>query len=203
MLSIPSKANLRNGRGDLQIFPVCTHLECLSISLEPRSLPYQGGIENPPWVTCQKSYPPSSQYLCAKDRISEARPLPSQMTTGTGGSSRRYSKTTDITLGPPSTTSPTTGTPCPSPATQTTVTAHACMQRLHLKHSEEETLQHCVGTKRWEGFRHGIISPVSIQSSYHGPFGKPRTSKILNFLTPPMGQFPGVLFTPPPPQGDS
>lgn len=61
-------------------------------------------------------YPPSSEYLCAKDRMSDARPLPSQITTGRGGSSRRHSKTMEITLGPPSTMSPTTGTPCPSPA---------------------------------------------------------------------------------------
>lgn len=50
--------------------------------------------------------------------MSEARPLPSQTTTGTGGSSLRYSSTIETTLGPPSTTRPTTGTPWPSPATQ-------------------------------------------------------------------------------------
>ena len=79
-------------------------------------------FKTPPFVTYQKSYPPSSEYLCAKDRTSEARPLPSQTTTGTGGSSRRYSRTMEITFGPPSTTRPTTGTPCPSPATHTTST---------------------------------------------------------------------------------
>lgn len=77
-------------------------------------------VKTPPLVTCQKSYPPSSEYLCAKDRMSEARPLPSQTTTGTGGSSRRYSRTMETTFGPPSTTRPTTGTPCPSPATHST-----------------------------------------------------------------------------------
>lgn len=48
--------------------------------------------------------------------MSDARPLPSQTTTGTGGVSRRYSKTIEITLGPPSTIRATTGTPCPIPA---------------------------------------------------------------------------------------
>lgn len=48
--------------------------------------------------------------------MSDARPLPSQTTTGTGGVSRRYSKTMEITLGPPSTMSATTGTPWPIPA---------------------------------------------------------------------------------------
>lgn len=48
--------------------------------------------------------------------MSDARPLPSQTTTGTGGVSRRYSKTIEITLGPPSTMSATTGTPWPIPA---------------------------------------------------------------------------------------
>jgi len=67
-------------------------------------------------VKISKSYPPSSEYLCANDRISDARPLPSHITTGRGGSSRRHSRTMEITLGPPSTMSPTTGTPCPSPA---------------------------------------------------------------------------------------
>lgn len=76
-----------------------------------------GGHKVPTLIPCQ-SYPPSSQYLCAKDKMSEARPLPSQTTTGTGGSSLRYSRTIDTTLGPPSTTRPTTGTPWPSPATQ-------------------------------------------------------------------------------------
>ena len=47
--------------------------------------------------------------------MSDARPLPSQTTTGTGGVSRRYSKTIEITLGPPSTISATTGTPWPIP----------------------------------------------------------------------------------------
>lgn len=66
-------------------------------------------------VKISQSYPPSSEYLCANDRISDARPLPSHITTGRGGSSRRHSRTMEITLGPPSTISPTTGTPCPSP----------------------------------------------------------------------------------------
>lgn len=70
-------------------------------------------------VKISKSYPPSSEYLCANDRISDARPLPSHITTGRGGSSRRHSNTMEITLGPPSTMSPTTGTPCPSPAKTT------------------------------------------------------------------------------------
>lgn len=48
--------------------------------------------------------------------MSDARPLPSQTTTGTGGVSRRYSKTIEITLGPPSTMRATTGTPWPIPA---------------------------------------------------------------------------------------
>lgn len=53
--------------------------------------------------------------------MSDARPLPSQITTGRGGSSRRHSRTIEITLGPPSTMSPTTGTPCPSPVKETGV----------------------------------------------------------------------------------
>lgn len=64
----------------------------------------------------QITYPPSSEYLCPNARMSDARPLPSQTTTGTGGVSRRYSKTIEITLGPPSTMSATTGTPWPIPA---------------------------------------------------------------------------------------
>lgn len=48
--------------------------------------------------------------------MSDARPLPSQTTTGTGGVSRRYSKTIEITLGPPSTMRATNGTPWPIPA---------------------------------------------------------------------------------------
>lgn len=47
--------------------------------------------------------------------MSEARPLPSHTTTGTGGVSLRYSRTIEITLGPPSTIRATTGTPCPIP----------------------------------------------------------------------------------------
>ncbi len=67
------------------------------------------------WLT----YPPSSEYLCPKARMSEARPLPSHTTTGTGGVSLRYSSTIEITLGPPSTIRATTGTPCPIPAEET------------------------------------------------------------------------------------
>lgn len=48
--------------------------------------------------------------------MSDARPLPSQTTTGTGGVSRRYSRTIEITFGPPSTMRATTGTPWPIPA---------------------------------------------------------------------------------------
>lgn len=65
------------------------------------------------------AYPLPSEYLCANDKMSDARPLPSQTTIGRGGCSRRHSKTMDITLGPPSTIKPTTGTPCPSPVEQT------------------------------------------------------------------------------------
>lgn len=66
--------------------------------------------------TRQFTHPPSSEYLCPNARMSDARPLPSQTTTGTGGVSRRYSKTIEITLGPPSTMRATTGTPWPIPA---------------------------------------------------------------------------------------
>lgn len=68
-----------------------------------------------PWTKRErepiKAYPPSSAYLCPKAKISEARPLPSQTTTGTGGVSLRYSSTMEMTLGPPSTMRATTGTP--------------------------------------------------------------------------------------------
>lgn len=62
------------------------------------------------------AYPPSSEYLCPKAKMSEALPLPSHTTTGTGGVSLRYSSTMEITLGPPSTIRATTGTPWPIPA---------------------------------------------------------------------------------------
>lgn len=65
---------------------------------------------------CTSSYPPSSEYLCPKAKMSEALPLPSHTTTGTGGVSLRYSSTIEITLGPPSTIKATTGTPWPIPA---------------------------------------------------------------------------------------
>lgn len=65
------------------------------------------------------TYPPSSEYLCPKARMSEARPLPSHTTTGTGGVSLRYSRTIEMTFGPPSTIRATTGTPCPIPADET------------------------------------------------------------------------------------
>lgn len=68
------------------------------------------------WREINLTYPPSSEYLCPKARMSEARPLPSHTTTGTGGVSLRYSSTIEITLGPPSTIKATTGTPCPIPA---------------------------------------------------------------------------------------
>lgn len=57
------------------------------------------------------THPSSSQYLCAKEMMSAARPLPSQTTTGTGGSSLRLSSMMEITLGPPSRIRHTTGTP--------------------------------------------------------------------------------------------
>lgn len=59
----------------------------------------------------RKAHPPSSENLCAKDIMSEARPLPSHTTTGTGGSSLRLSRAMEITLGPPSTIMHTRGTP--------------------------------------------------------------------------------------------
>lgn len=62
------------------------------------------------------AYPPSSEYLCPKAKMSEALPLPSHTTTGTGGVSLRYSSTMEMTLGPPSTMRATTGTPWPIPA---------------------------------------------------------------------------------------
>lgn len=62
-----------------------------------------------------KSHPPSSENLCAKEIMSEARPLPSQTTTGIGGSSLRLSRAMEITLGPPSTIRHTRGTPWPKP----------------------------------------------------------------------------------------
>lgn len=62
-------------------------------------------------------HPPSSQYLWAKDMMSDALPLPSQTTTGTGGSSFRLSRVMEMTLGPPSTIRHTNGTPWPRPAT--------------------------------------------------------------------------------------
>lgn len=62
-----------------------------------------------------KSHPPSSENLCAKEMMSEARPLPSQTTTGIGGSSLRLSRAMEITLGPPSTIRQTRGTPWPNP----------------------------------------------------------------------------------------
>jgi len=68
------------------------------------------------WIEINLTYPPSSEYLCPKARMSEARPLPSHTTTGTGGVSLRYSSTIEITLGPPSNIKATTGTPCPIPA---------------------------------------------------------------------------------------
>lgn len=64
------------------------------------------------------AYPPSSAYLCPKAKMSEALPLPSQTTTGTGGVSLRYSNTMEMTLGPPSTMRATTGTPWPMPASR-------------------------------------------------------------------------------------
>lgn len=92
---------------------------CSQAVLFNESKPYSSTLlsrERPSLMKISESYPPSSEYLCANDRISDARPLPSHITTGKGGSSRRHSKTMEITLGPPSTMSPTTGTPCPSPA---------------------------------------------------------------------------------------
>lgn len=77
------------------------------------------------------TYPPSSEYLCPKARMSEARPLPSHTTTGTGGVSLRYSSTIEITFGPPSTIRATTGTPCPIPVEKT------------------ETWERNVSEKRW------------------------------------------------------
>ena len=61
-------------------------------------------------------HPSSSECLCAKEMMSEARPLPSHTTTGMGGSSLRLSRAMEITLGPPSTIRHTTGTPWPRPA---------------------------------------------------------------------------------------
>jgi len=61
------------------------------------------------------THPSSSENLCAKEMMSEARPLPSHTTTGMGGSSLRLSRAMEITLGPPSTKRHTTGTPCPRP----------------------------------------------------------------------------------------
>lgn len=63
------------------------------------------------------SHPSSSQYLWAKEMMSDARPLPSQTTTGTGGSSFKLSRTMAITLGPPSRIKHTNGTPWPRPET--------------------------------------------------------------------------------------
>lgn len=48
-------------------------------------------------------------YLCIKAIRSAARPEPSQITTGTGGSSVTYSKTARIVFVPPSITKATTG----------------------------------------------------------------------------------------------
>lgn len=73
-------------------------------------------------IVQQETHPPSSEYLCPNARMSDARPLPSQTTTGTGGVSRRYSRTIEITLGPPSTMRATTGTPCPIPVVKLTET---------------------------------------------------------------------------------
>lgn len=64
------------------------------------------------------SYPSFSVCLWAKERMSEARPLPSHTTTGTGGSSRKLSSTTVIMFGPPSTIRHTSGTPWPKPQQQ-------------------------------------------------------------------------------------
>ncbi len=79
------------------------------------------------WREIKLTYPPSSEYLCPKARMSEARPLPSHTTTGTGGVSLRYSSTIEITLGPPSNIRATTGTPCPIPAEKTETWARKCV----------------------------------------------------------------------------
>lgn len=76
------------------------------------------------------THPSSSQYLCAKEMMSEARPLPSQMTTGTGGSSLRLSNIMEMTLGPPSRIRHTTGTPWPRPVTHTQ--SFSCYFRLNV-----------------------------------------------------------------------
>lgn len=70
-----------------------------------------------PGFYVRSAHPSSSQYLWANERMSEARPLPSQTTTGTGGSSFKLSSVIEITFGPPSTIRQTTGTPWPRPET--------------------------------------------------------------------------------------
>lgn len=70
------------------------------------------------------THPSSSLYLCAKEIMSEALPLPSHTTTGTGGSSLRLSRTMEITLGPPSKIRQTRGTPWPKPRHTYTPSIH-------------------------------------------------------------------------------
>lgn len=59
------------------------------------------------------THPSSAKCLWVKARRSAALPVPSHTTTGS--LSFTVSHTERMTLGPPSTTSPTTGTPCPEP----------------------------------------------------------------------------------------
>lgn len=59
------------------------------------------------------THPSSAKCLWVKARRSAALPVPSHTTTGS--LSFTVSHTERMTLGPPSTTSPTTGTPCLEP----------------------------------------------------------------------------------------
>lgn len=81
----------------------------------------------------------SAVCLCMKAMRSAALPVPSHTTTGTAGFSFRYSHTVRISFGPPSTSSPTKGTPCPIPISKqaeavTSNTKHTSSDSCHCPH---------------------------------------------------------------------
>lgn len=79
---------------------------------------FRGGINSYCGLTAEESttHPSSARCLWVKARRSAALPVPSHTTTGS--LSLTVSHTARMALGPPSTTSPTTGTPCLEPVSE-------------------------------------------------------------------------------------
>lgn len=67
------------------------------------------------YLSSPSSYLLMAVCLCTKVMRSAALPDPSSTNTGTGGTLLTYSSTVDTIVGPPSTTTQTTGTPWFSP----------------------------------------------------------------------------------------